>query len=70
MKKLYRSQHNKVLAGILGGIGEYFDVDPIVIRVFFVFFAFAAGILPFVIAYIICLFLIPKRPEKKTGDDL
>lgn len=63
MKKLYRSEHNKIMAGILGGIGEYFNVDPVVVRVFFIFFAFAAGILPLVIAYVICLFIIPRNPE-------
>lgn len=63
MKKLYRSQDNKVIAGILGGIGEYFDVDPVVIRVLFVFAAFATGVLPFVVAYIVALFIVPKRPK-------
>jgi phage shock protein C len=61
MKKLYRSEDNKIVAGVLGGIGEYFDIDPIVIRVFFIFLAFATGIIPFILAYIICLFIIPRR---------
>lgn len=63
MKKLYRSEDNKVIAGILGGIGEYFDIDPVIIRVFFIFLAFATGLLPFIIAYIVALFVVPKRPH-------
>ena len=63
MKKLYRSEENKVVAGILGGIGEYFEIDPVVIRVFFVFLAFATGVIPFVVAYIVALFVVPKRPH-------
>ncbi len=63
MKKLYRSQENKVIAGILGGIGEYFEIDPVVIRVLFIFVAFATGLLPFVVAYIVALFIVPKHPK-------
>lgn len=63
MKKLYRSKENKVIAGILGGIGEYFDIDPVVIRVLFVFVAFATGVLPFVVAYIVALFIVPKPSQ-------
>jgi phage shock protein C len=39
-KKLFRSEENKVLFGILGGLGEYFDVDPTIYRLFFLFFIF------------------------------
>lgn len=37
MKHLYKSDTNKVLAGVLGGLGEYFDIDPVVLRLGFVF---------------------------------
>ena len=40
-KKLYRSEDNKIFLGICGGIGEYFNVDPVVIRVIFVGLIFA-----------------------------
>jgi predicted transcriptional regulator len=32
MKKLYKSKNDKVLSGLIGGLGEYFDVDPVLIR--------------------------------------
>lgn len=34
MKKLYRSKENRVLAGIFGGLGEYLEVDPVILRLF------------------------------------
>ena len=59
-KKLYRSEDNKIFLGICGGIGEYFGVDPVVIRVIFVGLIFAgfSGIL----AYIVAAFVVPKPP--------
>jgi len=59
-KKLYRSNTNKVICGICGGVGEYLDVDPIIVRIVLVGLCFLgfSGIL----AYIIALFIIPKRP--------
>lgn len=62
IKQLYRSRTNKVLAGICGGIGEYFQVDPILIRLITVMLSFCTGLLPGLIIYIIAYFLIPERP--------
>jgi phage shock protein C len=36
MKKLYKSKNDKVISGLIGGLGEYFDVDPVLIRLGFV----------------------------------
>jgi len=62
MKKLYRSSTNKVLKGIIGGFGEYFNIDPILLRVIFIFFVLATGIIPGIATYVIALFIVPKRP--------
>ncbi|TFH18060.1 PspC domain-containing protein [Candidatus Bathyarchaeota archaeon] len=61
-KKLYKSRQSRMIAGICGGLGEYFDVDPALIRVLWVLFAFAggAGILAYAVAY----FIIPERPRE------
>jgi phage shock protein C len=59
-KQLRRSRVNKVIAGVCGGIGEYFDVDPILIRIIFVAATFAGGAAIFV--YIICWIIIPETP--------
>jgi len=62
MKHLYRSDTNKAMAGVLGGLGEYFDVDPVVLRLAFVFLLLATAIVPGVIAYIAAVFIVPRRP--------
>ncbi len=58
--KLYRSEDNKILLGICGGIGEYFKIDPVIIRIVLVVLIFAgfSGIL----AYFIAALIIPRRP--------
>lgn len=58
-KKLYRSKNNRVIAGICGGIGEYFDIDPTIIRLLWVLFTFMGG--SGIIAYIICWIVIPEK---------
>lgn len=64
-KRLFRSRDNRVVAGILGGIGEYLNVDPVAIRVLYVIFTAVTGFVPLVVAYILLLFIIPEPPEKK-----
>ncbi len=68
MKHLYRSSKNKVWEGILGGFGQYFNVDPTIIRVFFVLFVMLTGILPGVIAYIIAIFIMPRQSQSSNFD--
>lgn len=65
MKKLYRSRENKIFGGIIGGVGEYFDIDPTVLRLVFVFIVLASGIIPAIIAYIVALFIVPQKPAEK-----
>lgn len=59
MKKLYKSE-NKVLTGVCGGIAEYFDVDPTLIRLAWVVFCAAGG--SGILAYILCVLFIPQKP--------
>ncbi len=60
-KKLYRIKNGRVLAGVCGGIAEYFKLDPTVIRVLWVI----ASLIGFagVLAYIVCAFVIPEKPD-------
>ncbi len=60
MKKLYRSRTNKMLGGVCGGLGEYFNVDPTLVRIGFVLLALPGG-LPGVLPYIILWVIIPKQ---------
>ena len=53
-KKLYRSNTNKMLCGVCGGIGEYFNIDATIIRLIWAIFACSgAGILAYFIAAVI-----------------
>jgi phage shock protein PspC (stress-responsive transcriptional regulator) len=65
-KRLYRSKDNKVVAGICGGIGEYFNADPVIVRVLAVALAFITGGAALG-AYIILIFIIPERPSLSTA---
>ncbi len=59
MKRLYKSRKNKVIDGICGGIAEYFDVDPVIVRIAFVLFFFLGG--SGLLAYIIGMIIIPSE---------
>ena len=56
-KRLYRSSRNKVFAGVCGGLGEYFGVDPVIVRLLVVVFTLMGG--AGLIAYIIAAIIIP-----------
>jgi len=60
-KRLYRSEDNKDLAGVCGGLGEHFEIDPVLIRLFWLLVTIFSGVAPGVIAYIFSVFVIPKR---------
>lgn len=62
MKHLYRSNTNKTLAGVCGGLGEYWDIDPVVLRLLWVLLTVFTGFVPGVIAYIFAVFVMPVRP--------
>ena len=61
MKKLYRSKKDQMLAGVLGGIGEYAGVDPTILRLCWVFFTLFTGCFPGVIFYIFAWIIIPEK---------
>lgn len=56
-KKLLRSTKNKMVAGVCGGLGEFFNIDPTVIRLLFILVAIAGG--SAVLAYIILWIVMP-----------
>ena len=62
MKKLLRST-NRILGGVCGGIAEYFDVDPTVIRVAYALLSFFSAAFPGIVLYIILLVLIPDTQQ-------
>ncbi|MCP5053313.1 MAG: PspC domain-containing protein [bacterium] len=60
MKRLYKSRKDKVIDGICAGVAEYFEIDPVLVRVVFVLFFIFGGI--GLIAYIVGMIIIPRRP--------
>ena len=58
-KRLYKSSTNRVLCGVCGGIGEYFKVDPTIIRLIFVLFVFGVG--SGLLAYIVAAIIMPEQ---------
>jgi phage shock protein C len=66
MKKLYRSKENRAVSGVIGGIGEYFEIDPTILRLVYIFLLFATAIVPGIIAYLIASFIVPERPGSSS----
>jgi phage shock protein C len=64
MKKLYRSQNNRRIAGVCGGLGETYDIDPTLLRLLFVFLTLISGVLPMVVVYIVGWIIIPVKPQR------
>lgn len=57
MKKLYRSRTNKFIAGVCGGLGDYFNVDATLVRIAFILLCFASGF--GVLLYIVLWVIVP-----------
>ena len=59
-KRLYKSSSNKVISGVCGGIAEYFDIDPTLVRVAWIIFCAMGG--SGFLAYLIAAIIIPEFP--------
>ena len=60
-KRLFKSNVNKQISGVCGGIAEYFGIDPTLVRLAWVLFTCLGG--SGLLAYIICAIVIPERPS-------
>lgn len=60
MKRLYRSKTNKIIAGVCGGIAEYLNIDPTIVRLLWLLLSLSGG--AGVVAYIIAWAIIPEEP--------
>ncbi|MFZ4450981.1 PspC domain-containing protein [Salibacterium aidingense] len=63
MKKLVRSQSNRMLAGVCGGIADYFNVDPTLIRIVSVLLFFVTAGFPVLVAYIALAIIMPNEGD-------
>jgi phage shock protein C len=65
-KKLYRSVSQKMLAGVCGGLAEYFDIDVSIVRLLTVGGALITAVLPLVFFYIVAWIVVPQAPRPQS----
>jgi phage shock protein PspC (stress-responsive transcriptional regulator) len=61
-KRLYRSQTDRKIAGVCGGLAEFFNIDPVIVRVVAVILLLPGG-LPGLLPYVVLWVLAPKKPH-------
>jgi phage shock protein C len=62
IKKLYRSRREHVLAGVCGGVADYFDLDVSLVRLGVIAGACLVAIMPFLFGYLVAAMVIPLEP--------
>jgi phage shock protein C len=67
-RRLYRSARNRVLAGVCGGIAEYYGSDPTAVRLAALVIGLFTGIVPMLILYVIAAVIVPERLSGETGE--
>jgi len=68
MKNLTRSKTDKIIAGVCGGLGEYFNVDPVIVRLIFVVITMLGG--AGVLAYIVMWIIVPEAGQKSYAETI
>lgn len=63
MKRLRRSNKEKMIAGVCGGLAEYFDLDPTVMRIIYVVVSIVSVAFPGILVYIILWFVMPLKDD-------
>ena len=66
MKKLYRSRTDSKIAGVLGGVSDYLEIDSTLVRVAFVLLDIFTGFFPGIVFYIIAAIIMPLQPYPDT----
>lgn len=66
IKKLYRSRTDRVVSGVLAGIGKYAAVDATIVRVIFIITAVITGIVPLAFAYLVLALVVPEEKGHTT----
>lgn len=61
-KRLYRSKKDRVIAGVCGGLAEYFNVDSAMLRLIWVLIVIFTGFVPGVLTYIVAILIVPQEP--------
>jgi len=61
IKRLYRSKKQRMIAGVCGGIAEYINTDPTIIRLLWAILTILTGFFPGILAYLLAWIIIPER---------
>ncbi|MBI2599383.1 PspC domain-containing protein [Candidatus Daviesbacteria bacterium] len=61
VKKIYRSNQNRVWLGVFEGLGDYFNIDPVLLRIVFILITIFTGFIPGFIAYILIAAVMPVK---------
>lgn len=67
-KKLYRNTDEKLVAGVLSGLADYFDQDVTLLRLVFIVLLFLTGLMPGVLLYVIAMVIIPEVTKIEPVD--
>lgn len=63
-KQLFRSRNTKIIGGVAGGVADYFDIDPVLVRAIFIIAIFGAGVS--ILVYIVLWIIVPVEPIGAT----
>ena len=66
-KKLYRSEQHKMVGGVCGGLGEYFEIDVTLTRLIFVAIGLLTAIFPMALFYIIAWIIVPVQEKSERN---
>ncbi len=67
MKRLYRSRKDRRILGVCGGLAEYFEVDPTLIRLAVAVTTVLTGFVPGIVLYILAGVIMPEEGETRSG---
>lgn len=62
-RRLYRSEKNRKIAGICGGLAEYFNLDPVIVRLAAIVIMVVSGVLPMLIVYLVAILIVPLESQ-------
>lgn len=68
-KKLTRSREHRVLAGVMGGLGAFFGVDPVVLRLGYLILTVFTGFVPGIVGYALAIIIVPEAPLAAPKSD-
>lgn len=68
-KRLYRSDSDRMLTGVLGGLADYFGLEPSLLRIVYVVLTALTGFVPGLVTYVVMAIIVPLAPEADGGDD-